>query len=50
MPTISISIGAVANTLLAGFAVILVVLWLLIHLTAARDLRKSSQAGLNYLR
>ena len=45
MPTIDIS--AVANTLLGGFVVILAVLWVFIHLTAVRDLRKGSPRGLN---
>lgn len=43
MPTLNMS--SVANTLLGGFAVIMAVLWLLIHLTAVRDLRKSSPGG-----
>lgn len=42
-----INIGAIANTLLGGFVVILAVLWVFIHLTAVRDLRKSSPRGLN---
>lgn len=45
MPTLNIS--AVANTLLGGLAVILAVLWLFIHLTAVRDLRKSSPGGVH---
>lgn len=45
MPTLNIS--SVANALLAGLAVILAVLWLLIHLTAVRDLRKSLPGGLH---
>jgi hypothetical protein len=45
MPTINISL--VANTLLGGFAVVLAVLWVFIHLTAVRDLRKSSPRGFN---
>jgi len=45
MPTLNISY--VANTLLGGLAAILALLWLLIHLTAVRDLRKSSPGGLH---
>ena len=41
-----LSISSVANTLLGGLAVILAVLWVLIHLTAVRELRKSSPGGL----
>jgi len=40
MPTLDIN--AIGNTLLGGFAVILAVLWVFIHLNAVRDLRKSS--------
>jgi hypothetical protein len=40
MPTLDIS--AVGNTLLGGFAVILAVLWVFVHLGAVRDLRRSS--------
>jgi hypothetical protein len=45
MPALNFS--AVANTLLGGLAAILAVLWLLIHLSAVRDLRKSSPGGLH---
>ncbi len=45
MPTLNIS--SVASTLLGGLAVIMAVLWLLIHLTAVRELRKSSPGGLH---
>jgi hypothetical protein len=40
MPTLDIH--AVGNTLLGGFAVILAVLWVFVHLSAVRDLHKSS--------
>ncbi|HKT11080.1 MAG TPA: hypothetical protein VJW77_04565 [Terriglobia bacterium] len=39
MPTLDIS--AIGNTLLYGFAVILAVLWVIFHLSAVRDIRKS---------
>jgi hypothetical protein len=45
MPTLDINV--VANTLLGGFAVVLAVVWVFIHLSAMRDLRKSSPRGLN---
>jgi len=40
MPTLDMN--AVWSTLLGGFAVILAVLWVFVHLSAVRDLRGSS--------
>lgn len=40
MPTIDIN--TIGNTLLGGFAVVLAVLWVFVHLSAVRDLHKSS--------
>ena len=45
MPTLNFS--AMGNTLLGGFAVVLAVLWVFVHLTAVRDLHKSSPGKLN---
>ncbi len=36
-----LDINAVGNTLLVGFAVVLAVLWVFLHLSAVRDLHKS---------
>jgi len=44
MPTLDIN--AVGSTLLGGFIVILAVLWVFVHLSAVRDLRRSSTGRL----
>jgi hypothetical protein len=44
MPTLDIH--AIGSTLLGGFAVILAVLWVFVHLSAARDLHRSSTGKL----
>lgn len=45
MPTLDIY--TVGNMLLGGFAVILAVLWVFVHLSAVRDLHNSSLGKLN---
>lgn len=44
MPTLDIH--AIGNTLLGGLAIVLAVLWVFVHLSAVRDLRRSSPGRL----
>ncbi len=45
MPTIDIS--TIGNALLSGFAVILAVVWLVIYMSAVRELHNSSPKRFN---